>query len=102
MSQRTGTQPTGTTKPYRRPLGVNRIWDNFVLPYGMLAPTLIGLRDVGDIEHNYQKATAMASCVVMGVRHRTLSVEGVQFHPESILTPEGPAIVGNFLALVAN
>ena len=35
------------------------------------APTLIGLRDVGDIEHNYQKATAMASCVVMGVRRPT-------------------------------
>ena len=34
---------------------------------------------------------------IMGVRHRTLSVEGVQFHPESILTPEGPRLLGNFL-----
>jgi len=33
----------------------------------------------------------------MGVRHRTLMVEGVQFHPESILTPEGPKLLGNFL-----
>src|SRR5215475_1297249 len=35
---------------------------------------------------------------IMGVRHRTLAVEGVQFHPESILTPEGPRLLGNFLA----
>ena len=35
---------------------------------------------------------------IMGVRHRTLTVEGVQFHPESILTPEGPKLLGNFLA----
>ncbi len=34
---------------------------------------------------------------VMGVRHRTLAVEGVQFHPESILTPEGPRVMRNFL-----
>ena len=34
---------------------------------------------------------------VMGVRHRSLPVEGVQFHPESILTPEGPKLLGNFL-----
>ena len=35
--------------------------------------------------------------VVMGLRHRTLAVEGVQFHPESFLTPEGPALLRNFL-----
>ena len=33
----------------------------------------------------------------MGVRHRELAVEGVQFHPESILTPQGPRLLGNFL-----
>jgi anthranilate synthase/aminodeoxychorismate synthase-like glutamine amidotransferase len=38
---------------------------------------------------------------IMGVRHRTLAVEGVQFHPESILTPEGPRLLGNFLAQCA-
>ena len=36
---------------------------------------------------------------IMGARHRELVVEGVQFHPESILTPDGPALLGNFLAL---
>jgi para-aminobenzoate synthetase component 2 len=34
----------------------------------------------------------------MGVRHRTLPVEGVQFHPESILTHEGKRLLANFLA----
>ena len=34
---------------------------------------------------------------IMAVRHRTLWVEGVQFHPESILTPDGPALMRNFL-----
>ncbi len=38
---------------------------------------------------------------IMAVRHRTLTVEGVQFHPESILTPEGPRLLGNFLELTA-
>ena len=38
--------------------------------------------------------------VVMGLRHRTLPVEGVQFHPESILTTSGPAMLANFLAQV--
>ncbi len=35
---------------------------------------------------------------IMAVRHRELMVEGVQFHPESILTPDGPALLRNFLA----
>ena len=34
---------------------------------------------------------------VMAVRHRTLPVDGVQFHPESVLTPDGPLLCRNFL-----
>lgn len=36
--------------------------------------------------------------LVMGLRHREMAIEGVQFHPESILTNSGHSIVGNFLA----
>jgi anthranilate synthase/aminodeoxychorismate synthase-like glutamine amidotransferase len=34
---------------------------------------------------------------VMGIRHRELMAEGVQFHPESVLTPDGDRLLGNFL-----
>jgi anthranilate synthase component 2/para-aminobenzoate synthetase component 2 len=37
---------------------------------------------------------------IMGVRHRTLPIEGVQFHPESVLTPDGPRLMGNFLQVL--
>jgi para-aminobenzoate synthetase component 2 len=37
--------------------------------------------------------------VIMGVRHRELSIEGVQFHPESILTHEGKRLLANYLSL---
>ena len=44
------------------------------------------------------EVTAWTDDVVMGVRHRTLRVEGVQFHPESVLTDEGPRVLANFVA----
>jgi anthranilate synthase/aminodeoxychorismate synthase-like glutamine amidotransferase len=42
--------------------------------------------------------TARGGGVVMGVRHRELPAEGVQFHPESVLTEQGRELLGNFLA----
>ncbi|MDQ4100043.1 MAG: aminodeoxychorismate/anthranilate synthase component II [Chloroflexota bacterium] len=41
--------------------------------------------------------TAMADDVIMGVRHRELPIEGVQFHPESILTVHGKDLLRNFV-----
>jgi anthranilate synthase/aminodeoxychorismate synthase-like glutamine amidotransferase len=39
---------------------------------------------------------------IMGVRHRTLPIEGVQFHPESVLTPEGDRLMANFLRMTTS
>jgi anthranilate synthase component 2 len=41
--------------------------------------------------------TAEADGLIMGFRHRTLAVDGIQFHPESILTPTGNDLLANFL-----
>jgi para-aminobenzoate synthetase component 2 len=47
------------------------------------------------------RVTAMSEAdrVVMGLRHTRLPIEGVQFHPESVLTPDGPHLLANFLRL---
>jgi anthranilate synthase component 2 len=41
-----------------------------------------------------------ADGLIMGLRHRTVAVEGVQFHPESMLTKSGKALLANYLAQV--
>ena len=43
------------------------------------------------------EVSATYADVVMGVRHRELPAEGVQFHPESVLTPQGKSLLANFL-----
>jgi len=42
------------------------------------------------------------SGVIMGVRHKSLQIEGVQFHPESVLTPEGDTLMTNFMRMQAS
>jgi anthranilate/para-aminobenzoate synthase component II len=46
-------------------------------------------------------SAATAEGEIMGVRHRRYTIEGVQFHPESVLTPQGPELMGNFLKMTA-
>ena len=47
------------------------------------------------------EVSATAGGVIMGLRHRRHPTEGVQFHPESVLTGEGKRLLGNFLARTA-
>lgn len=52
-----------------------------------------------DLPNELEVTAETEDGVVMAVQHRKLPRFGMQFHPESILTPEGPRIVENFLAL---
>ncbi|PIN85507.1 MAG: aminodeoxychorismate/anthranilate synthase component II [Candidatus Diapherotrites archaeon CG11_big_fil_rev_8_21_14_0_20_37_9] len=53
-----------------------------------------------EIPNCFEISAKTAGGIVMGIRHREFFVDGVQFHPESILTPEGGKIIENILAML--
>lgn len=53
----------------------------------------------GELPADLMVSAFTSQGVIMGVRHRSLPVEGVQFHPESLLTPDGDLLLRNFLDL---
>ncbi len=54
--------------------------------------------DPATVPDDLEVTALTADGVIMGLRHRTLAVEGVQFHPESLLSPDGPSLLANFVA----
>ena len=61
--------------------------------YHSLMVDQVGLPDCLEV------SARTADGIIMGLRHRTLKIEGVQFHPESIMTTEGKRLLKNFLRL---
>ena len=57
------------------------------------------IADPGKMPQELEVSARTPEGEIMGARHRQLVVEGVQFHPESILSPDGPQLMGNFLKL---
>ena len=77
--------------------------DNLTIFEGIENPFLAGRYHslcAVDVPYALEVSARSESGIVMGVRHKEFFVEGVQFHPESILTPVGGLIVENLIKLV--
>ena len=55
--------------------------------------------EAGSLPKGLETSATTPEGVIMGLRHRQMKVEGVQFHPESIMTTEGKKLLANFLKL---
>jgi anthranilate synthase/aminodeoxychorismate synthase-like glutamine amidotransferase len=69
---------------------------------GLESPLVVGryhslVVDAGELPDSLE-VSARAGDVIMGLRHSELPIEGVQFHPESVLTPHGKQMLRNFLS----
>ena len=75
----------------------SRLYDGLENPFE--AGRYHSLAAIGEIPEALQVTARTADGEVMGVGHRELNVHGVQFHPESVLTPDGRRLIENFLAM---
>jgi anthranilate synthase/aminodeoxychorismate synthase-like glutamine amidotransferase len=69
---------------------------------GLESPLVVGRYHSLVVDHEHLPQTlevsSRAGDVIMGLRHTDLPIEGVQFHPESVLTPQGKQMLRNFLS----
>jgi anthranilate synthase/aminodeoxychorismate synthase-like glutamine amidotransferase len=80
--------------------------DGRTLFEGMPQPCEVGryhslIAEPATIPADLEVSAITAEGEIMGVRHRHFMIEGVQFHPESVLTPQGPHLMGNFLRMTS-
>ncbi|MDQ2639545.1 MAG: aminodeoxychorismate/anthranilate synthase component II [Pseudomonadota bacterium] len=80
--------------------------DGKTLFEGLPQPAEVGryhslIAEPGTMPSELEVTASTAEGEIMGVRHRKYTIEGVQFHPESVLTPQGPQLMGNFLRLTS-